>query len=115
MNPTDLPHSPRGECGVFVLSDDALIARLTMLVRNERRATTALIATLSEFDRRQLYPGQGCSSLFTYCTQVLHLSEYDTYNRIEAARAASRFPAVAHALEQGWVTLTGIRILAPAR
>ena len=104
-------HSPRGEC--VALSDDALVARLAMLVRKERDATTELVAALAEFDRRKLYLGQGCSSLFTYCTQVLHLSEHAAFNRIEAARAASRFPAVLEALEQGYVTLTIVRLLAP--
>lgn len=113
MNRAGSVHSPRGECGFAALSDDALVARVTTLAGNERRATTALIAALGEFDRRKLYLSQGCSSLFTYCTQLLHLSEHAAFNRIEAARAASRFPAVLDALEQGGVTLTGIRILAP--
>jgi hypothetical protein len=29
-----------------------------------------------------------------YCTQVLHLAERAAYNRIEAARAARRFPPI---------------------
>ena len=43
-----------------------------------------------ELDARRLYLREGCSSLFTYCTQVLHLAEGSAYNRIEAARAARR-------------------------
>jgi hypothetical protein len=35
-----------------------------------------LLALLMELDARRLYLGEGCSSLFTYCTQVLHLSEH---------------------------------------
>jgi len=111
VNANDSSHSFRNEC--LVLSDDALVARLAALVHNERRATTELIAALAEFDRRKLYLGHGCSSLFTYCTQVLHLSEHAAFNRIEAARAASRFPAVLCALEQGWLTLTAVRLLSP--
>lgn len=56
---------------------------------------------------------EGCSSLFTYCTQVLHLAEGSAYNRIEAARAARRCPALLDALEDGALTLTAIRLLAP--
>ena len=66
-----------------------------------------------ELDVRRLYLGEGYSSLFAYCTQVLHLAEGAAYNRIEAARAARRFPAIVTALEEGTVTLTAVRLLAP--
>ena len=52
----------------------------------ERRATAALVASLAELDERRLYLGEGYSSLFTYCTQCLRLSEHAAYSRIEAAR-----------------------------
>jgi len=76
------------------LSDDALISRVKHLAAREREATALLIAHLAELDVRRLYLGEGCSSLFTYCTQVLHLSEHAAYGRIEAARAARRFPII---------------------
>lgn len=106
-------HSFRDECSPVLLSDDALVARLAVLASKERAATTELILALGEFDRRKLYLGQGCSSLFTYCTQVLHLSEHAAYNRIEAARTAARFPVVIDALEDGSLTLTAVRLLSP--
>src|SRR5688572_3945619 len=62
---------------------------------------------------RQKDLGQGCSSLFTYCTQVLHLSEHAAYGRIEAARAARKWPAVLELLADGSVHLTAIGLLAP--
>ena len=74
------------------LSDDQLLAETKRLVANERVATAALLKSLMEIDARRLYLREGCSSLFTYCTQVLHLAEGAAYNRIEAARAARRFP-----------------------
>jgi len=46
------------------------------LAVNGRHATAQLIAFLAEMDARRLYLAEGCSSLFTYCTQVLHLSEH---------------------------------------
>ena len=73
----------------------------------------ALIRSLVEFDARRLYLREGCSSLFTYCTHVLHLSEGSAYNRIETARAARRYPKVLEALERGDLTLTAVRLLAP--
>ena len=95
------------------LSDDDLLATVKRLATTERRATAALVRSLMELDVRRLYLGEGYSSLFTYCTQALHLAEGAAYNRIEAARAARRFPAVLTALEEGAVTLTTVRLVAP--
>jgi hypothetical protein len=100
--------------GAFAaLSDDELVERVRDLAACERRASVALIRSLVEFDTRRLYLREGCSSLFTYCTQVLHLSEGSAYNRIETARAARRHPNVLDALECGDLTLTAVRLLAP--
>src|SRR5687767_10154965 len=95
------------------LSDDRLLDEVQRLATTERRATAALIESLMELDARRLYLGAGCSSLFTYCTRVLHLAEGAAYNRIEAARAARRFPPILAALEDGSLTLTAVRLLAP--
>jgi hypothetical protein len=95
------------------LSDEELVERVKHLAACERRASVALIRSLVEFDARRLYLREGCSSLFTYCTQVLHLSEGSAYNRIETARAARRYPTVLEALERGDITLTAVRLLAP--
>lgn len=94
------------------LSDDALISRVKQLAAREREATTTLVAYLAEFDERRLYLGEGCSSLFTYCTQVLLLSEPAAYRRIVAARAARRFPIILERLEEGAITLTTVCLLA---
>ena len=51
--------------------------------------------------------------MFTYCTQVLHLAEHAAYNRIEAARAARRFPLILTLLGDGCVHLSTVRVLAP--
>jgi hypothetical protein len=95
------------------LSDGELVAEVKRLARCERHATAHLIAALAELDARRLYLGQGCSSMFTYCTQVLHLAEHAAYNRIEAARAARRFPVILTLLEDGCVHLSAVRLLAP--
>jgi hypothetical protein len=95
------------------LSDDELVERVTDLAACERHASVARIRSLVEFDARRLYLREGCSSLFTYCTHVLHLSEGSAYNRIETARAARRYPKVLEALERGDLTLTAVRRLAP--
>ena len=97
---------------VASLSDDALRARVKALAVRERQATAELVAALAEFDARRLYLGAGCSSLFTYCMQVLHLSESAAYKRIEAARAARRVPDVLKRLSDGRLTLSTLVVLA---
>jgi 5-methylcytosine-specific restriction endonuclease McrA len=93
------------------LSDADLISTTKRAAADERRATVQLVALLAELDARRLYLGEGCSSLFSYCTSVLHLSEHAAYHRIEAARTARRFPAVLDRLAEGSVTLTAIGLL----
>jgi hypothetical protein len=95
------------------LADVALEAEVRRLARCEREVTAELIAHLAEFDARRLYLGAGFSSLFAYCTRSLGLSEHETYNRIEAARAARRFPVILHRLAAAEVNLTTVRLLAP--
>ena len=86
---------------VSQLSDSELLAEVKSAAARERDATVRLIALLAQLDERRLYLGEGCSSLFTYCTQVLHLSEHAAYGRIEAARAARRFPVILELLSDG--------------
>jgi hypothetical protein len=95
------------------LSDGDLLAEAARAAAQERHATAHLLALLMELDDRQLYLGEGFSSLFTFCTRVLHLSEHAAYNRIEAARAARRFPIILELIDEGAVTLTAVRLLAP--
>jgi hypothetical protein len=94
------------------LPNGELVAEVKRLAERERSVTACLIASLAELDARRLYLDEGCSSLFTYCTQVLHLSEHAAYGRIEAARAARRFPAILDRLADGSLTLTAVGLLA---
>jgi hypothetical protein len=73
-------------------TDRDLLAAVARAAADERHATVELLRLLAELDARRLYLGEGCSSLFSYCTQVLHLSEHAAYHRIEAARAARLDP-----------------------
>ncbi len=95
------------------LSDGDLLVRLEHACGQERLATAQLVALLAEVDVRKLYAQQGCSSLFTYCVQVLHFSEHAAYMRIEAARAARRFPVILDRLAEGELHLTAVGLLAP--
>ncbi len=103
---------PKILSSVTQLSNNELLARVKRLAEGERKATAALIAHLAELDERRLYLAEGYSSLFTYCTQVLHLSEHAAYGRIEAARAVRRFPVLLERLEEGSLKTTTVGLLA---
>ena len=93
------------------LSDAELLRDIETASARERGATVDLIALLAEVDARRLYLPQGYSSLFTYCTTRLHLSEHAAYGRIEAARTSRKFPRVLDRLGDGSITLTTICLL----
>jgi hypothetical protein len=95
------------------LTNDQLLEDVKALAGREREATVQLIVSLGELDARRLYLGEGFRSLFTYCTQLLHLSEHAAYGRIEAARLARRIPEILELLAEGSLTLTTVGLLAP--
>ena len=95
------------------LSDQELLREVARRAASEREATAALVALLAEMDARRLHLTQGCSSLFTYCTERLHLSEHAAYHRIEAARAARQCPVILEHLASGQLTLTTVAMLRP--
>jgi len=94
-------------------SRDPLLAEVKRLARAECQATARLVASLGVLDARRLYLGEGYPSLFAYCVGVLRLSESAAYHRIEAARAARRFPVLLARLAEGALTLTTVTLLAP--
>jgi hypothetical protein len=95
------------------LSDQNLISQLRRLASHERTATVELVAHPAEPDTRRLHLPLGFGSLFAYCTEELHLAEHAAYNRIEAARAARRFPVILDRLGDGSLNLSTLRVLAP--
>src|SRR6185503_17327386 len=98
----------------FALSDHDLLARIGDLAEREREATVELVAHLAALDARpSLYATRGHGSLFTYCTDVLRLSEDAACNRIYAARACRLFPVILDRLASGAVSLTSVRMLRP--
>jgi hypothetical protein len=95
------------------LTDAELLARVKGLAARERAATAELVAHLAELDKRDVLLRAGYPSLFVYCRDGLGLSEAETCNRIEVARAARRFPVILSMLASGSVHLTSVRLLAP--
>src|SRR5438445_10684149 len=94
-----------------------------MRVRSDRRAAVDGVSRGRGCTAARLFArgrlraalvGNACyGSLHVYCRDALGLSEGKTYNRIEVARAARRFPVILEMLAAGTVTLTAVRLLAP--
>src|SRR5258706_8702312 len=96
------------------LSDQDLLLRVGVLAGKEREVSVELVAHLAALDARpSLFAATGHGSLFTYCTEVLRLSEDATCNRIQAARACRDFPVIFDALASGAMSLTSVRMLRP--
>ncbi len=93
--------------------DDELLRRLSELLRQSRRVEADLVAHIGEVDARRLYAREASPSMFVYCTQVLHLSEFEAYLRITVARAARQHPVLLEMLREGSLHLTAIAKLAP--
>jgi hypothetical protein len=95
------------------LGDPELIQRLPLLASGERISTVELIIHLAEFDARRLCEGLGFRSTFQYCRELLRFSEDAAANRIEAARAARRYPEIVDLLLSGELSPTTVRMLGP--
>src|SRR3972149_9225174 len=98
---------------IFAISDDELLRRLAELWRHSRRVEADLVAHIGEVDDRRLFAREACSSMFTYATEVLHLSEHEAYLRITAARASRKYPMLLSMLGDGRLHLSGIGKLVP--
>ena len=92
-------------------SDAELLHEALRLAEGERDSTVSLIVSLQEIDRRQLFLPAGYGSLFKFCTIRLGLAEGAAYTRIEAARAAQRFPVILEMLSDASITLATIGVL----
>ncbi len=95
------------------VSDDALLRRLSEILKKSRRVEVDLIAHIGEVDRRRLYAIEASDSMFSYCTERLHLSEHEAFLRIAVARAARKHPVLLSMLEDGRLHLSAIAKLAP--
>ena len=93
-------------------SDDDLVTSLKRLIGHERDVTGQVVAHLAELDTREVHVREGYRSLYVYCRDALGLSEWETYARIEVARAARRFPLILDLLADGSVHLTAVKLLA---
>jgi hypothetical protein len=107
------PHTCGMNTDALSLLDDALLCRVTDLIRQSRGREADLLVHMGELDERRLYLRKGCSSMFAYCTDVLHLSEAEAYLRITAARASRQHPVLLAMLADGRLHLSTIARLTP--
>jgi len=98
---------------VQALSDSELLRRLSEAVRQSRRNEVGLVTLIAEVDARKLYARRSCSSMFAYCTELLHLSEHEAYLRIAVARASRKHPVLLTMLRDGRLHLAAIAKLGP--
>lgn len=95
------------------LSDTQLLDALRSAVQAERQSTAALVAHIAEVDARRLYLERAKPSMFSYCVDVLKLSEQAAYLRIYAARLTRRFPEALDGLATGRLHLTALKLVGP--
>jgi 5-methylcytosine-specific restriction endonuclease McrA len=95
------------------LTDEALLRELAEVITRDRMTTATLLALIAEVDHRRLYAPAGYSSMHAYGVEELRLSEDAASKRIQAARAARRFPALLTALAEGRLHLAAACLLAP--
>jgi hypothetical protein len=92
------------------LSDQLLTERLLTLTVSERNTTLELLLSFAEFDNRKLF-AETHSSLFSYATQKLKMSEGEAQRRIDGARLLRSFPEFIKSYETGDLNLTHASLL----
>ena len=102
----------RNQFCVSQLSDQELLVEVQVAAGHERDSMARLIALLAEVDERRLYLGGGARPSSPTAPGAAPLGARGV-GRIEAARAARRFPVVLELLAAGALTLTAVRLLAP--
>jgi hypothetical protein len=93
------------------LDSKVLATRLRELAGDRRNVDVDFILHLDEFDRRRAYLEAGYGSLWSYCTEALHLCEGSAGRRIQAMKVLRRFPSLEGALRDGRLSLSSIALL----
>src|SRR5689334_11745192 len=94
------------------LGNSELLAGLSALARQSNELTAQLLAHLVELEERMLHLELGFPSLFSYCVEVLGMSEGAAGRRVAAARVCRRIPGVFERVAQGQVHLCALCALA---
>jgi 5-methylcytosine-specific restriction endonuclease McrA len=94
------------------LRDEALIERLSLSVRNDRRLAVRMLVEMGEVLARGLYRDLGFSTMFEFSTRKLGMSEPEAALRIRAAKLGRSFPVALEMLGRCEVNLTTLSLLA---
>ncbi|MEO5989343.1 MAG: HNH endonuclease [Candidatus Eisenbacteria bacterium] len=98
---------------LFHLADHVLLHDLKAIVARANATTADMLAHIAEVDERRLYLPAAYPSMYLYCVGELHMSEDSALKRIQAARAARRFPGIFDAVAEGRLHLSAVVLLAP--
>lgn len=88
------------------MTNQELEAKLTQLVREERRITKQILELIREAANRRLYLERGFASLFDWLVQGFGYSQSAAYRRIQAARLIEAVPDASEKITTGEVNLT---------
>ena len=92
---------------------DQIHQKAVKLAAQYRRLEFELMEAISEVDRQGVYKELGYTSLFSYCTKALGLSESCAYAFISVERKARQVPELQKAIKEGDLSISqGKRILA---
>ena len=97
----------------FRLADHEVLPRLASLVERDRATTCEMIELIGRAEAGRLFAPTPFPSMFRYCVGELRMSEDMAYKRIQAARAARKFPAILAMLADDRLHLTAVVRLAP--
>ncbi len=95
------------------LSAAVLLTEFAEALAHDRGTTVDLLIQMGEIEARKLYVSKACADMYTYCTQVLHMSESTASRRIRTARAARQFPVILPMIAEGRLHLSAVSLLAP--
>ena len=95
------------------LSAADAMRKLDAIDLEEKTRIAEGIALIAVIDHRRDYVAAGYSSMFSYCTGRLHMSEDKAVRRIEVARVTLKVPEVLDHLADGRLSVTTASVLAP--
>src|SRR6188768_95818 len=95
------------------VGNSELLAGLSAHVRQNNVLTAQVLAHLVELEERMLPQELGYGSLFTYCVEVLGMSEGAAGRRVTAAKICKRFPEAFARVARGELHLCALCALAP--
>ncbi|MCB9731908.1 MAG: HNH endonuclease [Deltaproteobacteria bacterium] len=90
----------------------ALLAELARHAAASFEKTADVLRLLGEVDRTDAWSEKAYGSLFSYCLGELNWSEGEAAKKIQAARAARRFPLLLDRVRAGRLHLAGVVLLA---